>query len=272
MENRTAHILVFDGFADWEPASALAELRRTFGFSVRTVGFTRNVVTSMGGIRVLPDLLICEVQPKLTSILILPGGELWMRGEIQEVTSLIKAIIAAHKPVAAICAATLSLAHAGLLDDRRHTSNGYAFIPKYVAKYRGQGLYERVRAIADGNVITANGLAPFAFAAEIFRKLVPDRGNDIATYEALYSGGLLDDLQNNKAKTKKRLVSVDIKPDYLYSPQEVASVLGVSYDTATRIMGGMTRVANLAKRRAKKRLLRIKGSDLRAYIQDKLEG
>jgi len=59
--------------------------------------------------------------------------------------------------------------------------------------------------------------------------------------------------------------------DCLYSPQEVASVLSVSYDTATRIMGGMARVANFAKPRAKKRLLRIKGIDLRAYIQHKLE-
>jgi putative intracellular protease/amidase len=272
MENRTAHILVFDGFADWEPASALAELRRTFGFSVQTVGVTKNVVTSMGGIRVLPDLDISEVQPKLTRILILPGGDVWMREEIGEVTRLIKDLIESDRPVAAICAATLSLARAGLLDDRRHTSNGYAFIPKYVAKYRGRGLYQRVRAVADRNVITANGLAPFAFAAEIFRKLAPDRENDIATYEALYSRGLLDDLQNSKNETKERLVSVDIKPDYLYSPQEVASVLSVSYDTATRIMGGMTRVANFAKPRAKKRLLRIKGSDLRAYIQNKLEG
>lgn len=71
---------------------------------------------------------------------------------------------------------------------------------------------------------------------------------------------------------KKRLVSVEIKPDHLYSPQEVAAVLSVSYDTAARIMGRMTRVANLAKARAKKRLLRIKGSDLRSYVQDKLEG
>jgi putative intracellular protease/amidase len=204
---------------------------------VQTVGVTKNVVTSMGGIRVLPDLSISEVQPKLTSILILPGGDVWMREDIQEVTRLIKDLIASDRPVAAICAATLSLARAGLLDDRRHTSDGCAFIPKYVARYRGQGLYQRVRAVADGNVITANGLAPFAFAAEIFRKLAPDRENDIAIYETLYSRGLLDDLHNNKPETKKRLVSVDIKPDYLYSPQEVAAVLSVSYDTAARIMG-----------------------------------
>ena len=70
---------------------------------------------------------------------------------------------------------------------------------------------------------------------------------------------------------KRRVVNVDVKPDHMYSPQKVAAVLSVSYDTATRIMGRMKRIANLAKPRAKKRLLRIKGSDLRAYIQDKLE-
>jgi hypothetical protein len=70
---------------------------------------------------------------------------------------------------------------------------------------------------------------------------------------------------------KRRVVSVEIKSDHMYSPKEVGAVLSVSYDTATRIMGRMRRIANLARPRAKKRLLRIKGSDLRAYIEDKLE-
>ena len=70
---------------------------------------------------------------------------------------------------------------------------------------------------------------------------------------------------------KRRAVTVEIKPDHMYSPREVAAVLSVSYDTATRIMSRMKRVANLAKPRTKKRLLRIKGGDLRAYIQDKLQ-
>ena len=56
MDNQTAYLFVFDGFADWEPASALAELRRTFGFSVQTVGLTRDPVKSMGGLKILPDL------------------------------------------------------------------------------------------------------------------------------------------------------------------------------------------------------------------------
>lgn len=193
MDNRTAYMFVFDGFADWEAASALAELRRTFGFSVQTVALTRNPVASMGGMKILPDLLIAEAQPDLTNILILPGGDAWMRGEIREVTRLIRGVREAARPVAAICAATLSLAHAGLLDDHRHTSNGSGFISKYVRNYHGHGLYQKLRAVRDGEVITANGVAPFAFAAEIFRAVAPDRADDIATYEALYSRGLLDD-------------------------------------------------------------------------------
>jgi hypothetical protein len=69
---------------------------------------------------------------------------------------------------------------------------------------------------------------------------------------------------------KKRLTTVEIKPDHLYSPREVAAILSASYDTAIRTMQRMKRTVNLAKPRAKKRLLRVKGSDLRDYINSKL--
>ena len=76
--------------------------------------------------------------------------------------------------------------------------------------------------------------------------------------------------RENKQSWKRRLGSVEIKSDHLYSPKEVAVVLSVSYDTAARIMSRMKRSANLAKPHAKKRLLRVRGSDLRDYIQGKL--
>jgi putative intracellular protease/amidase len=146
----------------------------------------------MGGLKIIPDLSLAEFEPELANMLILPGGDSWMSGEVQEVSRAVRAMIAARRPVAAICAATLALAHAGVLDDRLHTSNGKDFIGKYVPQYRGQKLYRPSRSVNDRSVITANGLAPFAFAAEIFRALAPERGEDIATYEKLYSRGLLD--------------------------------------------------------------------------------
>jgi putative intracellular protease/amidase len=146
----------------------------------------------MGGLKIIPDLALAEFEPEVANILILPGGDSWMSGEAPEVSRAVRAMVAAGRPVAAICAATLALAHAGLLDDRLHTSNGGDFIGKYVPQYRGQRLYRPSQSASDGPVITANGLAPFAFAAEIFRALAPERGEDIAMYEKLYARGLLD--------------------------------------------------------------------------------
>jgi putative intracellular protease/amidase len=188
----TVYVLIRNGYADWECASALAELRRTFGFSVKTVGLTPEPVVSMAGLTVIPDLRLSDFEPELASMLILPGGDFWMDGESPEVSSAVRSMISLNRPVAAICAATLALAHAGLLDDRLHTSNGKDFIGKYVHQYRGQGLYRPVRSVNDRLIVTANGLAPFAFAAEIFRTLAPERTEEIAIYEKLYAHGLLD--------------------------------------------------------------------------------
>lgn len=192
MSPRIAFVLLRSGFADWEAASALAELRRTFGYSVKTIGLSSESVGSMGGFEVTVDLPLSEFVPESASILILPGGDAWTQGEVAEVSYVVRAVVGLRRPVAAICAATLALAHAGLLDDRLHTSNGKGFIEKHVSKYRGQSLYRSLRSVRDQFVITANGVAPFAFAAEIFRALVPEREGDIAIYESLYSRGLLD--------------------------------------------------------------------------------
>jgi len=188
----TACVLLRNGYADWEPASALAELRRTFGFSVKTIGLTLEPVVSMGGLRVVPDLSLQEFEPESADILILPGGDSWIEGEVREVSKAARTMVALSRPVAAICAATLALAYAGLLDEHSHTSNGRAFIAKYVSNYHGEKLYRASPSVRDGPVITANGLAPFAFAAEIFRALAPERQSDIKTYEKLYSHGLFD--------------------------------------------------------------------------------
>ena len=138
------------------------------------------------------DLVLSEFAPESASILILPGGNACTEGEVTEVSDAVRAVAALSRPVAAISAATLALAHAGLLDNRLHTSNGKDFIEKHVPQYRRQNLYRPLRSVRDQCVVTANGLAPFAFAAEIFRALVRDRGDDIKFYESLYSRGLMD--------------------------------------------------------------------------------
>lgn len=173
MPDKATYLVIFEGYADWEPANALAELRRWGKREVRTVGFTSTPVVSMGGLRVLPDTELARVQPEDIELLLIPGGDLWQSGDYprQQLAALITALERAETPVAAICAGTLVLARIGLLDSRRHTSNALEYLTEYGEAYRGTNNYERAPAVRDRHVITASGLAPVDFARAIFAEL-----------------------------------------------------------------------------------------------------
>src|SRR5579863_1150391 len=118
-------MLAVPGFADWEPAHALAEVRRHGHFEVRVVGLTFEPVRSMGGLSVQPDVTIAELDPADIAIFILPGGDLWERQAPDATVLATIAKLDQHAvPIAAICAATTVVARAGLLRGRQHTSNG----------------------------------------------------------------------------------------------------------------------------------------------------
>jgi putative intracellular protease/amidase len=168
------YVLVFDGFADWEPAYALAELRRSGNYEIISVGFTRDEVTSMGGLRVRPDLALADVRPEDVRLLILPGGEMWERENAYpraEFESLVTELLSAGRPVAAICGATVAMARTGALDNRRHTSNMPSYLREHARSYRGEEFYVTRPAVRDRGVITATGLGAVDFAREIFEEV-----------------------------------------------------------------------------------------------------
>src|SRR3990167_2842295 len=102
---RAVYLLVVEGFADWEPAHAVAELRRHGHYRVESVGLTRDPVTSMGGIRVLPSRVVSEVDPADVAVLIVPGGDRWEAAPVEpEIESLVRRLDAQQVPIAAICA------------------------------------------------------------------------------------------------------------------------------------------------------------------------
>src|SRR5688572_33018366 len=101
----SVYVLVFDGFADWEPSYALAELRRSGKYEVVTVGFSGDEVTSMGGLRVRPDRALADLRAEDVRLLIIPGGDLWEREDgypREEVEALVATLLAGGRPVAAI--------------------------------------------------------------------------------------------------------------------------------------------------------------------------
>jgi putative intracellular protease/amidase len=171
----TVHLAVYDTLADWEPGYAIAHLNkplwhRTPGrFAVSTVGSTTAPVTTLGGVRILPDLPLTDLDPADSAMLILPGNDIWPTDAFAPFAAAARRFLDAGVPVAAICGATAGLARAGLLDDRVHTSNAAEFLTGN--GYDGAHLYRDVPAVTDRDLITASATAPVEFAREILARL-----------------------------------------------------------------------------------------------------
>ncbi|MFD7696547.1 type 1 glutamine amidotransferase family protein [Streptomyces sp. NPDC059805] len=166
---KSVYLAVYDTLADWETGHATAQLARA-GYPVRTVGPTLAPVTSVGGLRVQPDLALADVRPSDAALLILPGADLWDAGDdLAPFARTARAFLDAGVPVAAICGATAGLAREGLLDDRDHTSA----VSFYLAAtgYGGGDRYVDTDAVTDGSLVTAGPTEPVAFAREILRLL-----------------------------------------------------------------------------------------------------
>jgi len=126
MKKPTAHLGIYDTLADWEVGHLIAELRtgRFTGtpWNIATVAESREPITTMGGLRILPDLLLEDLDPDSSNLLILPGADMWDAGGGGAYAATAARFLDAGVPVAAICGATVGLARAGLLDKRTHTS------------------------------------------------------------------------------------------------------------------------------------------------------
>ncbi|GAA3183881.1 MULTISPECIES: type 1 glutamine amidotransferase family protein [Streptomyces] len=178
MTHKPVHLAVYDTLADWETGHATAHLARA-GYPVRTVGPTTAPVTSTGGLRILPDLALDGLRPEDSSLLILPGADLWDTGDdLAPFARTARAFLDAGVPVAAICGATAGLAREGLLDDRAHT--GAVSFHLAATGYAGGERYVEADAVTDGVLVTAGPTEPVAFAREIFRLLGvhDERAND----------------------------------------------------------------------------------------------
>jgi len=166
-----AYLLAFDGLADWEPALALCEINKKKHLDVVTVGFSRETIVTMGGLKIAPDQTIKDVNIDEACIFIAPGGDMWEQETNDEITVLLQQLHAAQAPIAAICGATLAIARAGLLKHTLHTSNSLEYLKAMVADYECEEYYVDKLAVADKNIITASGVGSVEFAYEIIKQL-----------------------------------------------------------------------------------------------------
>ena len=175
MPKETAHCYVFDTLADWEPGFAIAGINNTQfhripgRWRVQTVAPSREPIVTTGGLRIIPDMTLEQLDPSDSRMLILPGGDTWDEGGNTDAVEKARSFLDSGVPVAAICGATAGLARGGLLDQRRHTSNAREYLA--ATGYRGGALYHEDPAVTDGDLITAASMAPLEFAYHIYRRL-----------------------------------------------------------------------------------------------------
>jgi putative intracellular protease/amidase len=188
---RKAFLLVFDGFADWEPAHALCEINRSGKFDVVTAGFDRTPVVTMGGLKLIPDVTIEAVDPVDVGIFLLPGGDMWQQRQDERVEAFLRRLHSDNILIGAICGATLEIARAGLTHHTRHTSNSKAYLKTFVPDYRDEDLYVEELAVTDSNVITASGLGSLEFAREVIQQLDLYRQAEAAMWFDMFKRGVV---------------------------------------------------------------------------------
>ncbi|WP_404469072.1 type 1 glutamine amidotransferase family protein [Sutcliffiella horikoshii] len=179
MQTRKAYLYVFDTMSDWEYGYLIAELNTGRYFKkeiapikIITVGTTKETITTMGGLKITPDLSLDQCTFKKSELLILPGGETWGETAKHPILQTVAKALETGTIIAAICGATIGLANMGYLDTRKHTSNNLNYLKMVCPNYKGEKLHEEGQlATTSDNLITASGIAPLEFAREVLEKL-----------------------------------------------------------------------------------------------------
>jgi putative intracellular protease/amidase len=172
------YLYVFDTMTDYEVGYLTAELNTGRFYkkglhpsNIVTVGVEKTPVTTMGGLKILPDISLQECHIKDTDALILPGGDTWLETVHEPVINKARQCIKENIVVAAICGATLGLAQNGLLDSRWHTSNDLEYLKTVCSNYKGEKYYKNEPVVTDGKLITASGAASLVFAKHVLKVL-----------------------------------------------------------------------------------------------------
>ncbi|MBO4546012.1 MAG: glutamine amidotransferase, partial [Treponema sp.] len=84
------------------------------------------------------------------------------------------------------------LAHAGILDNRPHTSNGDGFLEMFCPAYKGKDFYVDEPAVADQNLVTASATGSLLWAKLIIEKLGVFAPETLEAWRAYFSTGKAD--------------------------------------------------------------------------------
>lgn len=176
------------GWADWEAGSVLSYLREYCGVQVEIATPDGEPQTSIGGVLAASDYKFTDPVLSDADVFLLIGSDAWPGYRDEAFDGLLRQVHADGKIVGAICGATVAVARAGLLAGKAHTSNGAEWLAGHAPDYAGiEGYVDTPKAVTDGRIVTASGLAPVTFSAAIGRLVAPEAGDKHDEYLALFA-------------------------------------------------------------------------------------
>jgi len=107
-----------------------------------TVSKGKKSIKTAGGMTIVPDVNLYDLDTANAAALVLIGGDTWLDNEQDDVLEVASKLLQENILVGAICGATLGLAEKGILDNRYHTSNASFFLTQMSQHYRGQDYYK----------------------------------------------------------------------------------------------------------------------------------
>lgn len=164
---------LMNGMADHEHGYLLTALSSQIKLKYEfcTVALTKEPIVTMGGLKIIPDYVLNEINKDDIIALILIGADiqLWLNKE-QE---------------------TIGLASKGLLDERIHTSNIEFLLTNFVKSYKGIKNYKNdVVAVSDKNLITASSAGSLLWAKYILENLEIFSKTAIESWYKYYNLGI----------------------------------------------------------------------------------
>ncbi len=201
------YMYILDTMADWESgyflqALTLQKMLPGQKYQFNTVALSKQPVKTAGGITLVPDISIEQIEINETAALLLIGADTWMDKQQQKILELASQLAEKGTLVAAICGATLGLANMGLLDTRVHTSNAPFFLTEMAPNYKGEAYYKEDAAVSDQNIVTASSAGSLLWARYILEYLelfspetINAWYNYFTTGDANYFGEMMATLQ-----------------------------------------------------------------------------
>ena len=176
-DRQTILVPLAPGFEEIE-AVAIVDVLRRAELDVTLAGLSAGPVLGAHGITLETDCALDELEPSSIAALVLPGGQPGTDNLMadERILELVRELQAQERTTAAICAAPMVLAKAGVLEGRPATSH-----PTVRDRLAGAEVQDAPRVVRSGSVFTSQGPGT---ALEFALALVAEL-KDASTAEAL---------------------------------------------------------------------------------------